>query len=506
MTNLEEELKDQNEKLSGEIERQKQTELLLRSEKDRIQSILKSVMQTIADGVICTDSAGKITMMNEAAKNFSGWLLEDATGEPAEKVFRLIDEATREKYEDVVKNILETGRAYEAAGSVAIVSKDGNEMRAEVSAVPLFLKNGMIDGALLVFRNYAKERKKLKKIEFLNHFDQINGRYSRRNSDNELRRLGEDKYLPFAFVVADVNGVGLTNHIFGSKYSELLLKKLANILKTECRPDDIVVKIGEAKFVIFMPSCDAKYADILIARLNKAVAQQSIRNVVFTLSVDLSLNNDIYSGIDPLLEKAQEDLCARIKTESLGVKSKIIFVVMNTLFANNATEQAHSRAVSAFSTAIAKTMNLGEREIWQTNLAALLHDIGKIGINEIILDSQGRLTADDWEAIRKHPETGCKILESAYELSDVADTVLEHHERWDGKGYPNGLRGKEISLPARIIAVADTYDDMVSERSYKRKLFKEEAIAELERNAGTQFDPDVVKAFVEQVIGGHHPT
>ncbi len=506
MTNLDGEFKDQNEKLSDEINRQKQTELLLRSEKERIQSILNGVLQTIADGVICTDAAGKITMMNEAAKGFTGWLLEDATGEPVEKVFKLIDEATRVKYDDVVQNILETGKTYEAAGSVVVVSKDGNEMRAEVTAAPLLLKSGIIDGALLVFRNYAKERKKLKKIEFLNHFDQINGRYSRRNSDNERRRLGEDKYLPFAFVVADVNGVGLTNQVFGGKYSELLLKKLTYILKTECRPDDIVVRIGETKFVIFMPSCDAKYADIMIARLNKAVAQQSIRNVVFTLSVDLSLDNDIYSRIDPLLEKAQEDLCTRIKADSLSVKSKIIFVVMNMLFANNLTEQTHSRAVSALSTAIAKAMGLGEREIGQTNLAALLHDIGKIGINEIILDSQGRLTESDWEAIRKHPETGCKILESAYELSDVADAVLEHHERWDGQGYPNGLRGKEISLQARIIAVADTYDDMVSERPYKRRLFKQDAIAELESNAGSQFDPDVVRVFVEQVIGGNDKT
>jgi diguanylate cyclase len=146
-------------------------------------------------------------------------------------------------------------------------------------------------------------------------------------------------------------------------------------------------------------------------------------------------------------------------------------------------------------------MGLNEREIWQVKLAGMLHDIGKIGVNELILDSKGRLTEQERKEVKKHAETGYQILKSSYEFSDAAEFVLEHHERWDGKGYPRGLRGKEISVQARIIAVADTYDDIVSERAYKPKLHKEDAIKELERCAGTQFDPEVVNVFLEKVIG-----
>jgi PAS domain S-box-containing protein/diguanylate cyclase (GGDEF)-like protein len=293
------ELAQRNRSLLKEIDGHEQTELLLQLERDRLQTML----QAIGDGVIYTDTAATVTLLNEAAKSFTGWLMEDAIGQPVEKVFKLVKENTREKYEDLVKNVLEAGRPYDVESGALVVSKDGNETPVDVSITPVYLRKGIIDGVAVVFRDYVKEKKKLKNRVFLDHYDQINGRYSRRNSDNELRRLGDSKYMPLSFVVVDVNGLGRTNNSFGGKYSDLMLRKIANILKTECRPDDIVVRIGESKFVIFVPSTDAKYADLMIARLNKAVEKQSIRNVVFTLSVDFSLDGDIYDHIDILLKK-----------------------------------------------------------------------------------------------------------------------------------------------------------------------------------------------------------
>ncbi|MEI6578103.1 MAG: HD domain-containing phosphohydrolase [Eubacteriales bacterium] len=492
------ELEQSNQNLLEWMNRQKETEMILQIERDR----LKTILQTAGDGVICTDSIGLITMINESACNLTGWLMEEAIGKPIERVFRLINDSTREKSDNFVKKVLETGKTVSIRSQILLLSKDGNECAVEVSAAPVFQRKGKADGTIVMFRDYYSNVKKIqKKNEVLNNLEQLNGKYIRRNTDSEQKRSGEDKYLPFAFVIADVNGLGLTNNSFGTKYSELLLKKVADVLKNECRPDDIVVRIGEEKFLVLMPDCDAKYADILITRLNKSVARQNIRNIVFTLSVDFSLNSNIYSNIDALLKNAEVEMCKNNNSDSLGIKSKIIFVIMNTLFSKNNIEKSHSEMVSNNSVAIAKNMDFNEQELQQIKLAGLIHDIGKIGINEIILNTQGKLTAEDWKAVKRHPEIGFRILKSSYEFSEISSFVLEHHERWDGKGYPRGLSGEEISLQTRIIAVADTFDDIISERPYKKKLHIEDAINEIKKCAGKQFDPDVVRVFVENVLG-----
>lgn len=135
----------------------------------------------------------------------------------------------------------------------------------------------------------------------------------------------------------------------------------------------------------------------------------------------------------------------------------------------------------------------------EVEMAGLLHDIGKIAVDNNVLNKPGKLTDAEYEMIKRHPEIGYHILKSADEYTSISDYVLAHHERWDGTGYPRGLKGKEIPLAARIISVADVYEAMISERTYKEAISKEEAFNELRRCAGTQFDPDIVQVFCEEV-------
>ncbi len=130
----------------------------------------------------------------------------------------------------------------------------------------------------------------------------------------------------------------------------------------------------------------------------------------------------------------------------------------------------------------------------------MLHDIGKIAIDEKILNKPGRLSIEEWNEIKRHPEIGYRILSSVNDMAELAEFVLAHHERWDGKGYPKGLKGEEIPLQARIIMVADSYDAMTSERTYRKPLTEEAGMEELRENAGTQFDPEIVRVFIEKVM------
>ena len=141
-------------------------------------------------------------------------------------------------------------------------------------------------------------------------------------------------------------------------------------------------------------------------------------------------------------------------------------------------------------------MQLSEKETSEIETAALMHDIGKIAINNHILNKAGALDENEWQEIKRHPEIGFMILNNSDEMRFIADYVRAHHERFDGKGYPNGLRGRDIPFVSRILAVADSYDAMTAERPYRKPLKKEEALAELQKNAGTQFDPEVVGVFL----------
>lgn len=179
---------------------------------------------------------------------------------------------------------------------------------------------------------------------------------------------------------------------------------------------------------------------------------------------------------------------------------RIVGFFMNTLYEKNKREMFHSKRVGEICEAIAGEMYFDVHEIYKIKTAGLMHDIGKIEIDESILNKPQKLDEKEWEEIKRHPEIGARILNSVKECSEIAGYVLEHHEFWNGNGYPKGLKGEEISIQARIIAVADAFDAMTSNRTYGRTLTTNEAIEEIRRCSETQFDPEVVSLFIEKVL------
>ena len=175
---------------------------------------------------------------------------------------------------------------------------------------------------------------------------------------------------------------------------------------------------------------------------------------------------------------------------------------MQTLSMRDAMTARHSAAVARYSREVAGMLGLSEREQELIHTAALLHDIGKFILPDDVLFANRKLTDDEWELIKLHPEQGAKLVERIEGYGPVAEIVLHHHERFSGGGYPTGIAGEEIPLGARIIAVADTYDVMTSRDSYRRPVSTEAALAELRRVAGTQLDPRVAKAFEAMILEG----
>ena len=166
------------------------------------------------------------------------------------------------------------------------------------------------------------------------------------------------------------------------------------------------------------------------------------------------------------------------------------------MYARSYETEEHAERLIKLSRRIGDQMDLSEKNLVDLELLSILHDIGKIGIDDRILNKPGPLTHEEWAAMKKHPEIGYRIAMSASEFQSVAELILCHHERWDGKGYPQGLKGEEIPLQSRIIAIADAYDAMTEDRVYHKGITHEEALEEIKAKAGTQFDPVIAELFI----------
>ena len=174
--------------------------------------------------------------------------------------------------------------------------------------------------------------------------------------------------------------------------------------------------------------------------------------------------------------------------------------ILNTLTEKYNEEKVHSDSVSKYCKAVGEDMQLRKDEITELELAGMVHDIGKISLPDAILKKPGKLTEKEWEIIRNHTVNGYQILRAADKYSNIAEFAMSHHERMDGKGYPNGLKGEEIPLFSRIISVADAYEAMTSDRPYRKAMKKQEAIEELKKHSGTQFDSGIVELFIDKVL------
>lgn len=462
----------------------------LEHEKELFSTTLKS----IGDGVISTDQYGNIVLLNSVSEKLTGWTQEDAAGKPFEEVFQIINEYTKEKCANPVAKALQLNKVVSLENHTILITKAGNNIPIEDSAAPIADRNGNIIGSVLVFRDVTEKREKQKKIEYLSYHDQLTGLYNRHFFEEELSRINVEKSLPLTIAMADVNGLKLTNDAFGHEAGDLLLKSIADILKSECRSDDIVSRIGGDEFVILLPRTHYYQAELMVKRIYKAIDNQK-NNIIMSVSIGWETKIQPQENVKEVLSKAEDHMYSKKIVESQSMRNQTIKVIMQTLHKTNPREKIHSERVSEISRKIGEALKLDYQALKELEIAGLMHDIGKIAIDSSILNKPGILTEIEFIEIKKHPEIGYHILKSVDDYTRLSEYVLSHHERWDGKGYPRGLLGEEIPLVSRIITVADAYEAMTANRPYKDSSSHEQAMEELTRCSGTQFDPEIVEAF-----------
>lgn len=337
-------------------------------------------------------------------------------------------------------------------------------------------------------------------IIYLSYHDKLTGLYNRRFYEEEIKRLDTERNLPISIILGDVNGLKLVNDAFGHNKGDDLLRKAAGAIQCACRADDIIARWGGDEFVILLPKTRSEEAEEVVKRIKELYLNEHVNSINVSISFGWDTKRQIDEDIIKVLKSAEDYMYKHKIIENKGMRGNTINTIINTLHEKNPREEQHSKRVSQICQSIGYAMGFSEIEVSQLKVMGLLHDIGKIAIEEGLLNKPGKLTDKEREEINRHPDIGHRILSSSYDLLELADCILAHHERWDGTGYPKGSKGEAIPRVARIISLADSYDAMTSERPYRMALSEEEALLEIRRNAGTQFDPEIARIFVEKVL------
>ncbi|HHY39842.1 MAG TPA: PAS domain S-box protein [Syntrophaceticus sp.] len=462
----------------------------------REKEMFKTTLHSIGDGVVTTDEKGRIVVFNQVAEEITGWKEQEVKGKPFSEIFKLLNEESGEPVEDPVAKVIETGKIIGLANHTVLITKDGRRRPIADSAAPIQDEKGQTFGVVMVFRDITQEKAWQAKILNLSYHDSLTGLYNRRFIEEQMEWIDISRDLPLSVIMADVNGLKLTNDVFGHEEGDKLLKKTAEILKKNCRKDDIISRWGGDEFLILLPRTTAGNAEKIMRRIKNECSQVKSIKTQLSIAMGCAVKRDASERLNHVIKEAEERMYRQKLMEGKSYRNALISTLLATLFVKSMETEEHAERLKNYCLTIGSKMGLSIKELDELSLLAVLHDIGKVGIKESVLQKAGPLTPEDWEEIKKHPEIGYRIAQNIPELSKIAEYILYHHERWDGKGYPRGLKAEEIPLLCRILAVGDAFDAMTSDRTYRKAMSKEMALEELKRNAGKQFDPEVVRIFL----------
>ena len=469
------------------------------SELENSRSDLRLVLDSSAEGIYGIDLNGDCTFCNRSCLEMLGYHnQEELLGKNMHSQIHHShsDGTTFPNEECLVFKAFATGEKAHSDNEV-FWRADGTSFDAEYYSYPK-IKDGTIIGAVVTFMDISERKQKEAEIKYLSCYDPLTGLHNRRCFEENRAFFDRPENLPLSVIFGDVNGLKMTNDIFGHTAGDELIRKSAEIISRSCRNADIVARVGGDEFIVLLPKTSKEEAEKFLSRIRSGFSDARVEAIKCSLSLGLDTKQTPEQVLDEIIANAEN---AMYHDKTLGRKSinkEIIDTVIDTLHSRYPREKQHSAVVSELCAEIGTALNLPQTDINKLKRAGFLHDIGKIVLDSTILNKD-YLSYGEMEKVQQHSVIGFRILNLFDDTLDLAEFIYAHHERWDGTGYPRGLKGDQIPLISRIIAVAETYERVLRRGEQSPEERKAAALDTVRRATGTQFDPQIAELFASLI-------
>jgi diguanylate cyclase (GGDEF)-like protein/PAS domain S-box-containing protein len=382
-------------------------------------------------------------------------------------------------------------------GEYKIRRKNEEDIWILEQGVGMFNIQGELEYIEGFISNIDKRKKLEQNLEFYSYKDALTNLYNRRYLEEQIKRLNKSRNGPISIIMADINGLKFTNDTFGHKMGDKLIETISTILRSTLRGNEIIARTGGDEFTIVLDNTNAQQVHSVVNRLKSTIKKTKCNGLPISISFGEATRIDNQESLQESISKAEDKMYSNKTTDRINQAKGQIEMLSNLLYELDPYGKQHSENVTNIVSQFGKYLVLKKEEITTIEQAARLHDIGKIKFPKELLESTEKFTTAEKKMVKEHSAIGSRILASIPTMKQISHLVLCHHENYDGTGYPNHLVAEEIPYLSRIISLADAYDAMTNQRFYQKTRSKQEAIKELIRCKGTQFDPKLVDEFVE---------
>lgn len=492
LTNRIKVLEKKNQKLINEIKEQKEKRKKIKKSEQKFRDLTEVLPEMVFE----TDMEGRFTFLNQRGLQMLGVPRADSID--GLTIWQFLTRPGRKKTNLEVADFFQKEASY--PHEYCLIRNDQTKTPVEIHVAQVKNSKGDLTGFRGIILDITERKLYEDKIRYLSFHDKLTGLYNRAYFEEELKRLNNKRKLPISIIIGDVNNLKMINDSFGHQHGDKLLRKIAGVLKSCFRKSDVISRWGGDEFSVILPNTTIEEGNDIIARIRKECQKKSTLTLPLNIAMGIATKNNMSENINSLVREAESRMYHYKLIDKQVTDNSIITSLEKALQQKKYETKEYRQRFMDCAAQFGKILKLEDKQIDDLKLLAVICDIGKIAISEEIILKKGWLSESEWEEVKKHPEIGFRIAKLSPEISHIAEDILYHHEYWDGNGYPHKIKGQEIPLLSRVIHIVNAYQAMIHERPYRHAMSKIDAIAELKKGKGSQFDPELTDKFVAMIV------